>query len=150
MRIVLAAALVALSASSVFAAETFKYYSGADAAALVANGKGAEPAVSFLAKHDDGFLEEIVQRTASGEVEIHDQTSDYIIVLDGAASFTVGGTVAGKKQVSPGEWRAPSSSGGKEYALAPGALVIVPAGTPHWMQLPAGGHIRYVTFKKRG
>ena len=142
-----AATLAALSAPCAFAADdAFKYLSGADAAASVASPKGDAPAINYLSKHPD-FVEEIIQRSKSGEVEIHDKVNDYMVVMDGHATITIGGIVANKKQTAPGEWRAPSSTGGKVYSLHPGAMLIIPAGLPHWMQLPAGGHLRYVTVK---
>jgi len=29
-------------------------------------------------------------------------------------------------------------------------VIIIPKGMPHWMQLPAGGHLHYIAFKRKG
>jgi mannose-6-phosphate isomerase-like protein (cupin superfamily) len=120
--------------------------------ALIAKRDPAGPTVSYLSNHTD-FSEALVQRFVSGQPEVHDNYTDYMIFLEGKGTITVGGAVKNKHahpNGTKGEWLADSSTGGKVYDLVPGAMIIIPKGIPHWMQLPAGGQLRYLAFKRRG
>jgi mannose-6-phosphate isomerase-like protein (cupin superfamily) len=145
----LAAAALALSANAAIAADPFTYTSAADTARLVAAKDGKISTVHVITRHP-GFLEQIVERTATGESEIHGKWTDYIIFLDGDATLVIGGTLDAKKPSGPNEWRGTGISGGKEYPIKPGVLVTIPAGTPHWMKVPAGGRTRFITVKQPG
>jgi mannose-6-phosphate isomerase-like protein (cupin superfamily) len=154
--ILIAATLAGLTATAAFAAgdgDAFKYMTKEQAQALVAKPM-ADGSATFnnLVKHDD-FIEQVVQRTSSGKVETHEFYTDYMVVVDGAATMTIGGTVKGNAKNpngAAGEWLGDASTGGKVYDLKPGAIIIIPKGVPHWMQLPAGGKIHYMTFKRKG
>jgi len=151
-----AAVLAGLAATAAFAAgekDPFLYMTKEQAFATVAKIDPAGNATSNpIIKHDD-FQEIVVQRTVSGKVETHDFYSDYMLAVDGNATITIGGTVKGNAKNpngQPGEWLGVSSTGGKVYDLKPGALIVIPKGVPHWMQLPAGGHLHYIAFKRKG
>lgn len=146
MKRILAIAAFSLCAAPSFAAD-FQYVSSADASAATSQFKNGL-ATHYLAENPD-YRVELVARTRSGQVETHRNSVDHIIVLDGAGTITVGGSVSGNKDMGNGEWRGVSSSGGKSYALTPGAAVTIPAGMPHWTQVPAGGHLKVVVFKTR-
>ena len=156
MRILLAAAaLSGLFASAAMGqgnADAFRYLTKDQAMALIAKKAPAGPTVAFLSNHDD-FSEALVQRFVSGQPEIHELYTDYMIFLEGKGTITIGGTVKNKvanPNGAKGEWLADSSTGGKVYDLVPGAMIIIPKGQPHWMQLPAGGQLRYLAFKRKG
>ena len=154
--ILIAAALAGLTATAAFAAgdtDAFKYRTGEQAFALVSKPM-ADGSATFnnLAKHDD-FIEQVVQRTVSGKVETHEFYTDYMVIVDGNATMTIGGTVKDNKKNpngQPGEWLGAASTGGKVYDLKAGVLITIPKGVPHWMQLPAGGKLHYMTFKRKG
>jgi len=63
--------------------------------------------------------------------EVHDAADDIFIILEGTANFILGGKLDAPKETQPGEWRAPGISGGKEYKVNKGDVLIVPRGTPH-------------------
>jgi mannose-6-phosphate isomerase-like protein (cupin superfamily) len=63
--------------------------------------------------------------------EVHDGSDDVYYVLDGTATLLLGGTLVDPKEVSPGEWRAKTATGGQRYTIKKGDLVFVPRGTPH-------------------
>lgn len=63
--------------------------------------------------------------------EVHDGSDDIYYVLDGEATLMLGGTLVEPNQISPGEWRAKSATGGQKVVIKKGDLVIVPRGTPH-------------------
>jgi mannose-6-phosphate isomerase-like protein (cupin superfamily) len=103
-------------------------------------------ATHFLVRKD-AYGQELVYRTASGVPEVHANSADHFVVIEGAATLVVGGKVVNSKQTSPGEIRGTSITGGKEYALTPGANLTVPPGVPHWTVLKPGAHFRAVVFK---
>lgn len=63
--------------------------------------------------------------------EVHDGSDDVYYVLEGEATLMLGGSLVGPNQISPGEWRAKSSTGGQKVVIKKGDLVVVPRGTPH-------------------
>jgi quercetin dioxygenase-like cupin family protein len=71
-------------------------------------------------------------REGPGNVEIHDYDTDVFYIVDGTATLMIGGTPNGAKETSPGERRAPSTTGGKPYHLSQGDIIIIPPGVPHW------------------
>lgn len=73
-------------------------------------------------------------RDKPGVVEIHEQDTDIIYVLKGSAQLITGGTPVGAKTIAPEEFRAPSVDGGETRTLAPGDVVVIPHGVPHWFK----------------
>jgi mannose-6-phosphate isomerase-like protein (cupin superfamily) len=63
--------------------------------------------------------------------EVHDGSDDIYYVLDGEATLMLGGTLVEPNQISPGEWRSKSATGGLKVVIKKGDLVVVPRGTPH-------------------
>ncbi|MGD9590470.1 MAG: cupin domain-containing protein [Pyrinomonadaceae bacterium] len=63
--------------------------------------------------------------------EVHDGSDDVYYVLEGEATLMLGGSLVEPDQVSPGEWRAKSATGGQRVVIKKGDLVVVPRGTPH-------------------
>ncbi len=64
-------------------------------------------------------------------IEVHDGSDDIYYVLDGEATLLLGGSLVDANEISPGEWRAKSSTGGEKVAIKKGDLIVVPRGTPH-------------------
>ena len=64
-------------------------------------------------------------------VEVHDAADDIYYVLDGTATLVLGGSQVDATEISPGEWRAKSATGGQKVTIKKGDLVMVPRGTPH-------------------
>lgn len=89
----------------------------------------------------------VLRRTRSGEAEVHDNLSDLFLVQSGRATIVVGGTVAGNREVAPGEWRGGAITGATEHEVGPGDVVWIPAGAPHRVVVPAGGDFRYIVVK---
>lgn len=63
--------------------------------------------------------------------EVHDASDDIYYVLDGEATLMLGGTLSEPNQISPGEWRSKTASGGQKIAIKKGDLIVVPRGTVH-------------------
>lgn len=63
--------------------------------------------------------------------ELHDNSDDIYYVLGGMATLMLGGTLVDANEISPGEWRAKTATGGQSVTIKKGDLVIVPRGTRH-------------------
>jgi mannose-6-phosphate isomerase-like protein (cupin superfamily) len=70
-------------------------------------------------------------RDKPGDVEFHTYDTDFFYVVDGTATFVVGGKGVGMKQIAPGELRGTSIEGGETFHLKKGDVIVVPKGTPH-------------------
>ena len=142
----LSAAAPAQPARNATPPDDFKYLSAGDAAALLSK-PGPAPVVSMLSDHEY-YFSEIVARSVDGEVEVHRHWIDFVTVLSGEATLTVGGTVAGAKETAPGEMRGGTIAGGKTIALHRGDYFEIPADVPHLMTGPKH-NFSYLVVKVR-
>lgn len=71
-------------------------------------------------------------RDKGGIPEVHDADNDVFYILDGEATFVVGGKVIDPKVESPGETRGTRIEGGQSLRLAKGDVIVIPRGVPHW------------------
>jgi quercetin dioxygenase-like cupin family protein len=74
------------------------------------------------------------RRAGPGQVEVHDRDTDTFYILEGEATFVVGGTMVGGKVTAPNQQRGKSINGGTTYQLRKGDVIAIPAGTPHWFK----------------
>ena len=88
------------------------------------------------------------RRVVPGMAEVHGLDTDLIHVLEGSATFVTGGRAVDLKNTAPDEWRGASIEGGETRVLAPGDVIIVPAGVPHWFK-DVRGPLLYYTVKVR-
>lgn len=63
--------------------------------------------------------------------EVHDNSDDIYYVLKGKATLMLGGTLVEPNEISPGEWRAKTATGGEKVEIKRGDLIFVPRGTRH-------------------
>ena len=87
------------------------------------------------------------RRDATGSAEVHEAWTDVIVVLSGKGTFIVGGTVTEGKPTTSGEIRGSAIAGGTRNAVGPGDVIVIPAGTPHQLELAAGDAIAYFGAK---
>src|SRR5437763_1808029 len=73
-------------------------------------------------------------RDKAGQVEIHDKETDVIYMIEGEATFVTGGSVAGQQKTRPGQSVGTDVHGGETHRLTKGDVIVVPAGTPHWVK----------------
>ena len=109
----------------------------AQLAQLVPQAKVTGSSGSTLASYGNLALKLSV-RTASGGAEIHAHYDDLMIVEQGSATLISGGKAVDAKTDSDGETKGSSVQGGKAQIIAPGDVVIVPAGVPHQLLIPPG------------
>jgi mannose-6-phosphate isomerase-like protein (cupin superfamily) len=146
--------IVLLLALPLIAAEPagYRYWSAADlkglAKTLAPRVNPQKVALETLGAfgHDRALA---VHREGSGEAELHETEADVIVVVSGAGTLVIGGTMPGSKTTSPGEVRAPSVEGGDRQKLAPGDILHIPAKIPHQVVLEPGAKITYFTFKAK-
>lgn len=84
------------------------------------------------------------RRIVSGNVEIHTSDTDVFYIVDGSATFVTGGTAVDQREVSPGEIRAKSITGGTEHHLTKGDVIIIPHGIPHQFTEVTGPFLYFV------
>lgn len=89
-----------------------------------------------------------VQRTGPGAVEFHALDTDIVMVLDGSATFVTGGRISDERERVPNERTGSGITGGTEWALATGDVIVIPNGLPHWFK-QVDGRIRYCAVKIR-
>lgn len=63
--------------------------------------------------------------------EVHDGSDDIYYVLGGTATLMLGGSLTDAKEISAGEWRSKTATGGEKVVIKKGDLVFVPRGTRH-------------------
>ena len=108
------------------------------------------PAASLAAiplGRGSGYTYAFNHRDLTGVIEVHMQWTDVFVIQSGSATLVTGGSLAGAKEASPGEWREGRMSGSTSAKLKPGDVVIIPATTPHQFQLAPGEQVNYLTFK---
>ena len=119
------------------------YWNSADVAAAFAKG-----AILFDGKDGRNYMVHASRRDKPGLAEVHALDTDIIYVLQGAATFVTGGTVEQGQATEPHEVRGNTIRGGETRTLAPGDVVIVPNGTPHWFK-DVTGPLTYYVVKVR-
>jgi mannose-6-phosphate isomerase-like protein (cupin superfamily) len=71
------------------------------------------------------------EKREGDQYEVHDTSDDIYYVLDGKATLALGGELVDAAEISPGEWRSKTVSGGNPFQIKKGDLVVVPRGTVH-------------------
>jgi mannose-6-phosphate isomerase-like protein (cupin superfamily) len=89
----------------------------------------------------------MIHREGSGLAELHETEADVIVVVSGAGTLIVGGTMPGSKTTAPNEVRGPSIDGGERQKIAPGDILHIPPKTAHQVLLEPGTQITYFTLK---
>lgn len=74
------------------------------------------------------------RREAPGVAEVHTRDTDIAYVIQGSATLVTGGSAVDLKSVGPEELRGPTITGGETRKLAPGDVVVIPHGVPHWFK----------------
>jgi mannose-6-phosphate isomerase-like protein (cupin superfamily) len=127
------------------AAAKVQYFTAAQLTSQIAQPKDGLASNQFL--NGPGAHVYLLRRDNTGVTEIHMNLNDIIIVKSGHAKITVGGQVAGNKEEQPSEWRGGDITGGKDYSLAAGDVLFIPAGLPHRVLVAPKATITYLVVK---
>jgi mannose-6-phosphate isomerase-like protein (cupin superfamily) len=133
------------------AADSVRHVSAADLRAAVAAAPGAAPRAMYGSMIMDAGRYTVIQlrRTGDGQVEVHAEWDDVMVVQEGAATLLTGGEVSGVRQTAPGELRGGQITGAARRRITAGDVVAVPAGIPHQVLLQPGESITYLIIKAR-
>jgi mannose-6-phosphate isomerase-like protein (cupin superfamily) len=127
----------------------YKYWSAAELKGMskpLANKADAKTSNENLANWGaDRAL--MVHREGTGSAELHETEADVIVVVSGAGTLIVGGTMQGGKTTAPGEVRGPSIDGGERQKIGTGDILHIPPKTAHQVLLEPGTQITYFTLK---
>ncbi len=96
-----------------------------------------------------GFKVHASHRDGPGMAEVHEKDTDILYVLKGSATLVTGGKLVDGKVTATDEVRGTRIEGGETRQLAPGDVIVVPAGTPHWFQAVPGAFDYYVVKTTR-
>lgn len=118
------------------------YVSAAELASKAAQTVG----VGFQVPSSPGYKVLMIQRDKTGDIEVHTELNDTIIIERGRGEFLIGGRVTGNRLVQPNEWRGGNMSGAHKYAVSAGDLIMIPAGVPH-KAVVTSGPFAYLTIK---
>jgi glc operon protein GlcG len=83
---------------------------------------------------DAAFRVAASRRDGAGQAELHTTDTDIFYVLEGRATVVVGGEIVDRKETAPNEIRGSSIRGGDTHELAPGDVLTIPRGVPHWFK----------------
>lgn len=78
--------------------------------------------------------------------EMHAEEADIYMALSGEGTLLLGGTLRDSSLPSPGQYRGSDLDGAESFTLAAGDVVIIPAGTPHMLDL-RDSSLTYVVVK---
>jgi quercetin dioxygenase-like cupin family protein len=79
-----------------------------------------------------------IENRTSTDAEVHQAEEDIFYILDGKATFHLGGTLHDTWTYSPGNQAGHEQRGATEYEVGPGDLVVIPRGTVHRITCPDG------------
>jgi mannose-6-phosphate isomerase-like protein (cupin superfamily) len=96
---------------------------------------------------DAGYDNGLNRRTAPGTAHADTGRSELWYVIAGSGVLVTGGTLVNPQPGHAGELRSSAISDGEERRIAPGDLIIIPAGVPHWVRSIDGKEITYFSPK---
>jgi mannose-6-phosphate isomerase-like protein (cupin superfamily) len=110
--------------------------------------KSPDGSASEVLNRYNGYYTMLVARVRSGLVEQHAEYEDFFFVLQGELTEVVGGKVGAVKEISPGELRANTMTGGTPNRLQLGEVMHIAAGVPHQTTVPPGKTVFYYVIKE--
>jgi mannose-6-phosphate isomerase-like protein (cupin superfamily) len=117
-----------------------------DAAKITKNLKNGER-VDFLTEsglYSQFWIEAKADRI--DEAEVHDFSDDYHIILEGSATYIIGGKLVEPREIRAGEWRSAKIEGGERITVKKGDTLFVPRGTVHQRDT-TGKSVKYYIIK---
>ena len=137
---------VALAGAGALTGQTGPLLSNATARVFSAAEVTAAFARGAALVENDVFKVHTSRRTEDGLVEVHDDETDVIYVVEGSATLVTGGKPVDGKITAPGQYRASGMEGGVARQVARGDVLVIPAGVTHWFK-DVRGPFHYFTVK---
>ncbi len=149
MRALLALTVLAAAAAAPFALaqnagpppmKTFM--ASADIMALIdkakADRKGDAPLVAEPILSLAPYRAQLEYRPGNSPPAVHEKDAEMMYVLQGTGTIVTGGKLINEKRNNAANLGGTGIEGGTSQAVSPGAMLIVPEGTPHQV-MPSGG-----------
>lgn len=143
LRAMLGLVIVALAAAPVAGrpADPTGFASAADVrAAVAAMAKAMKPGQGFAWQplvRDGARVAALEYWKAPGRPAVHPDQAEYVVVIAGGGTLVSGGTLDAPAVVNPDLTEGDRIVGGTTRPLAPGDVVLIPAGVPHWFGITA-------------
>ena len=105
------------------------------ATAIAAMGRAMKPDQGFAWQpiaQADGSTAALEYWKKPGRPAVHPDDAEYTIVMEGAGTMISGGTLVDPRLKNPQLTEGSRIDGGTTRTLAPGDVILIPAGTPHW------------------
>ena len=142
MRLLMTAILLVLSATAgraqqpaaAPAADALKMFqTTADIGAIVARLKAqpAQPLRSAPMFTMPGYRVSVEYRTGVAPAAIHETEAEFFTVIDGSATFVIGGQLTEPKRQNAQNLQGTGITGGTSRKVSKGDFMLVPAGSPH-------------------
>ena len=129
--------------------EPFVYQPAAEVAAMT-HFPDRKTHSKVVVDHENYWIEYVTRGDSGNNPEAHGHWYDYIHVLDGEGTITVGGTQDGARDAGNQEMRGGTLNGAKTITLKPGDRLVIPPGLPHLFTATKGNVFTYLIFKQRG
>jgi hypothetical protein len=81
-------------------------------------------------------------------VELHQLDTDLVFVLSGNGTFVTNGSIVEPRRLAANEGTGNAIAGGTPRPLTPGAALVLPSGTPHWLR-DVDGAVEFFAVKVR-
>jgi mannose-6-phosphate isomerase-like protein (cupin superfamily) len=134
MRLCLATALLATVALPVLAqtrAPAILYAAPADVEAALAKAKAAPTMTPVPLVTGSGYRAMLEHRKAVTPASLHETEGEFVEVIGGSATVTVGGTLKDPTRRNETNLAGSSVEGGQKFNVVKGAYFYIPAGTAH-------------------
>jgi quercetin dioxygenase-like cupin family protein len=128
--------------------EPFVYQPAAEVAAMT-HFPDKKTHSKVISDHEYYWVEYVTRGDSGNNAEAHGHWYDYIHVLDGEGTITVGGTQDGARDAGNQEMRGGTLNGAKTITLKPGDRLVIPPGLPHLFTATKGNTFTYLIFKQR-
>jgi mannose-6-phosphate isomerase-like protein (cupin superfamily) len=125
------------------------FMASADIQSLIAKAK-AQPPKPLISQNIVGagpYRANLEYRAgAPAPAAIHDNETELMVVVEGGATITTGGTLIDAARSNPANQSGSGISGGTPQHVAKGDVLIVAAGVPHQIAPDAGSAVAVLTF----
>ena len=152
---IIAATFIATLTSSALAQQAAPpvntFLSNKDIMALVdkakADRKGDAPLVAEPILLLAPYKAQLEYRPGTSPAAFHEKDAELMVVLDGTGNIVTGGKLVEEKRTNANNLSGPSIAGGNSQAVVKGDMVIVPANTPHQVNLGAKTEMVYLVVR---